>query len=51
MYKRQIERYTASGLGGVTVPRAYGGADVSYATLAEVFALLSACLLYTSRCV
>ena len=38
----EIERYTASGLGGITVPRAYGGAEVSYATLAEVFALLSA---------
>ncbi|MGI3898918.1 MAG: SfnB family sulfur acquisition oxidoreductase [Janthinobacterium lividum] len=38
----EVELFTASGLGGITVPREYGGADVSFATLAEVFALLSA---------
>ena len=38
----EIEAFTASGLGGITVPRAYGGADVTYATLAEVFAILAA---------
>ncbi len=38
----QIEAYTASGLGGITVPKEYGGADVSHATLAEVFAILAA---------
>lgn len=38
----EIEQYTASGLGGITVPRAYGGADVSYRTLAEVFEILCA---------
>lgn len=38
----EVERFTASGLGGITVPREFGGADVSFATLAEVFALLSA---------
>lgn len=38
----ELERYTRSGLGGITVPRAHGGADVSFATLAEVFVILSA---------
>lgn len=38
----EVELFTASGLGGITVPRQYGGADVGFATLAEVFALLSA---------
>ncbi len=39
---REIERYSASGLGGITVPREYGGADVSHVTLAEVFRIISA---------
>ncbi len=38
----EIEQYTASGLGGITVPRDHGGADVSYATLARVFEILCA---------
>jgi alkylation response protein AidB-like acyl-CoA dehydrogenase len=38
----EIERMTASDLGGITVPRAHGGAGVSFATMAEVFATLSA---------
>lgn len=38
----EIEVFTASGLGGITVPRDHGGADASYVTLAEVFAVLSA---------
>ncbi|WP_413765868.1 SfnB family sulfur acquisition oxidoreductase [Ralstonia mannitolilytica] len=38
----ELDRWSASGLGGITVPKAYGGAEVSYATLAEVFAILSA---------
>jgi SfnB family sulfur acquisition oxidoreductase len=38
----ELNRWSASGLGGMTVPRAYGGAEVSYATLAEVFATVSA---------
>ena len=38
----EIEAFTASGLGGITVPRAYGGADVAHATLAKVFAILAA---------
>lgn len=37
----ELDRWSASGLGGITVPKAYGGAEVSYATLAEVFVVLS----------
>lgn len=37
-----IEQFTASGLGSITVPRAFGGPDVSFVTLAEVFRLISA---------
>ena len=35
-----LDRWSESGLGAVTVPRAHGGAAVSYATLAEVFVVL-----------
>lgn len=38
----EVEAFTASGLGGITVPRAHGGADVSHETLARVFAILAA---------
>lgn len=38
----EIEWFTASGLGGITVPRAFGGADVSHETVAQVFAILAA---------
>lgn len=38
----ELRRLRESGLWGITVPREYGGAGVSYATLAEVFAILSA---------
>jgi SfnB family sulfur acquisition oxidoreductase len=38
----ELELWSESGLGGITVPRKYGGADVSYATLAEVFTILCA---------
>lgn len=38
----ELEQYTASGLGGITVERAYGGAQVSYETLAEVFVIVCA---------
>lgn len=38
----EIERYTASGLGAISVPRAYGGLGVSFRTLMEVFAILCA---------
>ena len=37
----EIERFSASGLWGITVPRAFGGAAVSHVTLAEVIALIS----------
>ncbi|MGJ5202866.1 SfnB family sulfur acquisition oxidoreductase [Bradyrhizobium sp. HKCCYLR20261] len=38
----EIELFTASGLGGITVPRSFGGADVSHETLVRVFAILAA---------
>ncbi|MGO4155540.1 SfnB family sulfur acquisition oxidoreductase [Cupriavidus sp. YAF13] len=38
----ELDRWSESGLGGITVPREYGGADVSYTTLAEVFVILCA---------
>ena len=38
----ELDRYSASGLGGITVPREYGGAAVSHVTLAEVFRILCA---------
>lgn len=38
----EFDAFSASGLGGITVPRAHGGADVSNVTLAEVVAILSA---------
>lgn len=39
---QEIERHTASGLGAITVPRAYGGLGASYETLAQVFVTLCA---------
>lgn len=38
----QMREYSASGLGGITVPKAFGGADVSFETLAQVFRIISA---------
>jgi len=38
----EIDAYSQSGLWGITVPKAYGGAGVSYATLAEVIRILAA---------
>ncbi|MDM0029952.1 SfnB family sulfur acquisition oxidoreductase [Variovorax saccharolyticus] len=38
----ELDRFTASGLWGITVPRAHGGAGVSNSTLAEVVAIISA---------
>ena len=38
----ELDRWSASGLGAIAVPRAYGGAQVSYSTLAEVFVILNA---------
>ena len=37
----ELDQWSASGLGGITVPRAFGGAGVSYATLAQVFVILN----------
>jgi SfnB family sulfur acquisition oxidoreductase len=39
---QEMERYTASGLGTITVPRAHGGLGASHATLAQVFVTLCA---------
>lgn len=38
----ELDALSASGLLGITVPRAFGGAEVSSGTLAEVIAILSA---------
>jgi SfnB family sulfur acquisition oxidoreductase len=38
----EIEAYSQSGLWAINVPRAFGGAEVSYATLAEVIAIIAA---------
>ncbi|KQR43058.1 SfnB family sulfur acquisition oxidoreductase [Acidovorax sp. Leaf160] len=38
----ELTRWSASGLGAITVPRSHGGAQVAYATLAEVFVILNA---------
>ncbi|MCQ8829573.1 SfnB family sulfur acquisition oxidoreductase [Streptomyces malaysiensis] len=40
--RAELDRLSASGLLAITVPAGYGGADVSAATLAEVFRLLAA---------
>jgi len=37
----ELKKITQSGLWGITVPKAYGGAEVSYATLAKIFAIFS----------
>jgi SfnB family sulfur acquisition oxidoreductase len=38
---KEIDAFSRSGLWGITVPRAYGGAQVSASTLAEVVSLIS----------
>ncbi|WP_296259979.1 MULTISPECIES: SfnB family sulfur acquisition oxidoreductase [unclassified Pseudomonas] len=38
----EIELFTRSGLGSICVPNAYGGPQVSFATVAQVFAIVSA---------
>lgn len=38
----ELDRLSQSGLGGITIPKAYGGAGVSQATVARVFAILAA---------
>jgi len=37
-----VDAFSNSGLWGITVPRAHGGAEVSFATLAQVIAIVSA---------
>ena len=37
-----IEQFTRSGLGSISIPREFGGPQVSFVTLAEVFAIISA---------
>ncbi|MBK5002038.1 SfnB family sulfur acquisition oxidoreductase [Pseudomonas sp. S31] len=37
-----VDAFSNSGLWGITVPREYGGAEVSFATLAKVIAIVSA---------
>ncbi len=38
----ELESFTARGLGSLRIPKAYGGPGLSFVTLAEVFAILSA---------
>ena len=38
----EIEQFTRSGLGSIAIPREYGGPQVSFVTIAEVFAIISA---------
>jgi SfnB family sulfur acquisition oxidoreductase len=38
----ELDRFSGSGLWAITVPKAYGGPGVSFATLAEVIAVISA---------
>jgi len=38
----ELERFSESGLWGINIPRAHGGAEVSYETLARVIALIAA---------
>ena len=38
----ELDQISASGLLGITVPKGFGGADVSYETVAKVFQILSA---------
>jgi SfnB family sulfur acquisition oxidoreductase len=40
--KVELDKLSASGILAITVPRAYGGADVSFETIARVFQVLSA---------
>ncbi|MGL3104374.1 acyl-CoA dehydrogenase family protein [Bradyrhizobium sp. BR 1432] len=38
----ELDRFSSSGLWGITVPKAYGGAGVSSVTVAEVLKIISA---------
>ena len=39
--RRELDLFSSSGLWGMTVPQAYGGAEVSFETVAEVIAIVS----------
>ncbi len=39
--RAELDLFSSSGLWGITVPRAHGGAEVSFATVAEVVAIIS----------
>jgi SfnB family sulfur acquisition oxidoreductase len=39
---KELDEFSQSGLWGINVPRAYGGAEVSYVTVAEVIKIISA---------
>ena len=39
--RRELDLFSSSGLWGITVPRAYGGAEVSFETVVEVIAIIS----------
>ncbi|HEX8595205.1 MAG TPA: SfnB family sulfur acquisition oxidoreductase [Pseudomonas sp.] len=38
----QIEQFTQSGLGSISIPREFGGPQVSFVTIAQVFSIISA---------
>ena len=38
----ELDAYSQSGLWGINIPKAYGGPEVSYATLAKVIAIIAA---------
>ncbi|MCU1733168.1 MULTISPECIES: SfnB family sulfur acquisition oxidoreductase [unclassified Pseudomonas] len=38
----EVEQFTRSGLGSISIPREYGGPQLSFVTLAEVFRIISA---------
>ncbi|WOE31750.1 SfnB family sulfur acquisition oxidoreductase [Acinetobacter sp. SAAs470] len=38
---QEVQQYSASGLWGITIPKQFGGAGVSYITLAEVVKIIS----------
>jgi SfnB family sulfur acquisition oxidoreductase len=40
--KAELDKFSASGILAITIPSAYGGAGVSYETIARIFQLLSA---------
>ena len=40
--RKELDEFSQSGLWGITIPKAYGGAGVSFSTAAEVAAIISA---------